>query len=122
MTGPYYVKTPLLPFLMATEHQTTPHKINMALRECLRVISGGLRSTPIPLLHSQTGLPTLESMIRDASRRLYLRIHEYPECFLHQEYYAWDSSVYNSSPLLGLLNVETSIPEYLNEHPVKGSQ
>ena len=72
--------------VLAAESNSTLKPLRVAYRQCLRLMCGGLRTTPLTLLHSQSGLPTLDKMIEDASLRLLMRSTERPGSLMMHDY------------------------------------
>ena len=72
---------------------------------------GGLRTTPIPLLHSQTGLPPLDDLIEEASLRQFMFVTDNPETLLAQEVDQYDQQV--GSPYEGIVQMSTRVPDSL---------
>ena len=63
-------------------------RLNKTLRGSLRIITGGLRSTPIPLLHAWTRIPPLNLIIERSSGRLLLKAQQV-STIINQEYNNW---------------------------------
>ena len=94
----------LLP-LLAMEHADTVRCLQVALNESLRVISGALKSTPIPLLYSETNMPTLKMMISEATNRLAIRLHGSPG-ILTSELARWNGTGAGFTPFSALKDAE----------------
>ena len=58
-----------LPFLGA-ENDITLDPLVKGLNEAMRVITGTFCSTPVPLIHSQSGIPPLNILIKKAAGRM----------------------------------------------------
>ena len=109
--------------LMAAEGDTGRLEcIKTALNYYMRVLTGAFYSTRISLLHAQSSIPDLDSIISNEARRYYTRMIHHKEDRLYQEYQRWDGSESASSPLLGVYEadvefnncVRTSLPEDLH--------
>ena len=85
--------------LLGMEADSLIEPLNVAWRETQRVISGGLRSTYVPLLHHRTGLPPLRQIIEEQAGRLWLQIMSTSQHILRTELDAWDGYGDGWSPL-----------------------
>ena len=74
--------------LLGTEHIQTIDPLIKGWNKALRVITGGLPSTPIPLLHAESGLPPLPVLIEQAVGRYFRRLLQ-NGTLLTDEYLEW---------------------------------
>ena len=102
--------------LLSSEHSDTLRPVRTAYNEYVRSLCGGIRSTPLPLLFSQSGLPPLEQLIADESRRFYFRIMSNGSSLLCREFESWSGLHHQGSPMLGILRTELSVPAHLKDH------
>lgn len=99
--------------ILAGETEKTLKPLRTAYRQCLRLICGGLRTTPIPLLHSQSGMPPLEEMIREASLKQLMRNTERPNSLMVEDYKTYDSEP--GSPYIGMVRGTWEMPPWMLE-------
>jgi len=85
--------------LMGMESPQLLHPLEIAWRETLRVITGALRSTPIPLLHHRSGLPPLKELIEEQAGRTWLQAKSALNNLLRDEYLTWNGVGDGWSPL-----------------------
>ena len=98
-----------LPALSAESNETL-QPLEVGLNHFMRILSGGLKSTPIPLLRAQTRVPTLRSLILEASRCVLTRTLKFPNSQLAKFFREWDGQYYDSSPLRGIDDVLQELP------------
>ena len=101
----------LLP-LMAIEHEDTLKPLKTAWNSALRVITGGLPSTPIPVLHAESGLPPLDILIQEAAGKWLRRLLQQPT-LTTMEYLSWEGQAKGLTPFEGLRIAQEKIPEHL---------
>ena len=107
--------------LMAAEGPTGNLRvIEVALNKYMRVITGALRSTPIPLLHAGSKIPNLQTMINDSSRRFYLKMSMQPDSALDRDFEKWNGEKNASSPFRGMYETERELPELLKSVELSG--
>lgn len=99
--------------VLAGESEETLRPLRAAYNECLLLICGGVKTTPIPLRHSQTGLPTLDTLIYQASMNEVKRIIEYPDTLMAQDRLTYDGEP--GSPYVGMVRASTQLPPQLSE-------
>ena len=80
--------------------------VEKSLNRFMRAITGGIRSTPIPLLHAESGIPNLQTLIDDASGRYYIRMSMSPGTPLDRTFERWDAKEDASSPMTGMKKFE----------------
>ena len=73
-----------LPFLGA-ESPETLRPLEVGLNQCMRIITGAFPSTPIPLLHSWTGIPPIRTLIKKTAANMFYSMKQYPS-ILTREY------------------------------------
>ena len=106
--------------MIGGESEKVLHPLETAYRQCLRQVCGGLRTTPIPLLHSQTGLPPLELLIQDSSARQKMRIQNYPDSLWAQDIKSFRGE--DGSPYLRFHEHDRETPTWIKDgdfEPVK---
>ena len=69
------------------------------LNAALRALSGGIRSTPVPLLHAQTGIGTLSHLIEQTMHNQIVRMMQNPKTQLNETFQEWDGRGYELTPL-----------------------
>ena len=107
--------------LMAAEASTGALEVvKKALNKYMRVITGALPSTPIPILHSSSGIPDLETLINDSARRYYMSMSMRPGSALDLDFESWNGQGNASSPFKGLYETERNLPAILTTEPLTG--
>ena len=101
--------------VLAAESPKTLKPLETAYRQCLRLICGGIRSTPIPLLYSQSGFPPLSEMIADACRKQLIRITERPGSRMGQEFFS--APIVRGSPYDGMALAYSQRPPWMLARP-----
>ena len=94
--------------VISGESDKTLHPLRIAYRQCLRLMCGGLRTTPLTLLYSQSGLPPLDYLIEEASLRQLMYVTDNPEALVTKEVERYDSQ--NGSPYEGIVHAATQVP------------
>ena len=109
-----------LPFLGA-ENKETLEPLTKGLNEALRLITGGFCSTPIPVLHAQSGIPPLSILIKEAAGNLWSALKFRPNC-LTEEYDNWEAIGDNGyTPLAALWEFEYELLKYFQPRAADGS-
>ena len=106
--------------MLSVENPATLEPVAVAYRHCLRLMVGGIKTTPLSLLYSQRGLAPVPLLIQNACRKFYLRLMMNPESLLAIEFESWTTEEYHSSPLMGLYRTELSLPIDLTIEPLGG--
>ena len=106
--------------MLSTENQATLEPVAVAYRHCLRILVGGIKTTPLPLIHSQAGFPPLKLLIEDSCRKFYLNLMTNPNCLLAKEFENWTTDFYRGSPMMGLYRTEDMLPIDLTIYPLGG--
>ena len=104
-----------LPLLSAEKSTGTLRCLVVALNDFMRVMTGLTKTTPVPLLHYFSGIPTLDILIRESSMRNFKRINLNSDCLIEQEYREWDGSNLGASPYYGFyltnVDMQNTFPE-----------
>ena len=104
-----------LPLLSAERSTGTLRCLDVALNDFMRVMTGLIKTTPVPLLHYFSGIPTLDILIRESSMRNFKRINLNSDCLIDQEYREWDGSNLGASPYFGFyltnVDLQNTFPE-----------
>ena len=90
-----------LPFLGAECNQTLDPLVK-GLNSAMRFITGAFKSTPIPLLHSRSGIPQLNILIMKAAGNMWNSLMFQPNC-LTRDYNLWEANGDNGKSPLGAL-------------------
>ena len=98
-----------LPLLTAERSTGTLRCLDVALNDFMRVMTGLIKTTPVPLLHYFSGIPTLDILIRESSMRNFKRINLNSDCLIDQEYREWDGSNLGASPYFLDLDLDGSL-------------
>ena len=99
-----------LPMLYG-ESSKTLQPLRTAYRQCLRLMCGGLRTTPLPLLYSQTGFPPLDYLVEEASLRQFMYVTDNPDTLLTREFENYHFQV--GSPYEGIVQMASRVPDLL---------
>ena len=89
--------------------------LNTGLNHLMRTLSGGLKTTPIPLLRAQTRIPSLRSLILEANASVLKRTLKFPDLQLAKLFREWDGQHYDCSPLRGIDEVLHEIPAAIRD-------
>ena len=91
-----------LPLLSAERETGTLDCLDTALNDFLRVMTGLIKTTPIPLLHYFSKIPTLDIMIQQASLRTFKRMNLNTDSLMQEDFWSWDGANWNLTPFAGL--------------------
>ena len=104
-----------LPLLAAERSTGVLRCLDVALNEFMRVLTGLIRTTPIPLLHYFSKIPPLDILIQEASMRTFRRINLNTDSLLEADYRSWDGSNMGMTPFDGLyttnVRMQNTFPE-----------
>ena len=91
-----------LPLLSAERSTGVLRCLDVALNKLMRVLTGLIKTTPIPLLHYFSKIPPLDVLIQEASMRTFRRINLNSDSLLEADYSSWDGSKMGMTPFDGL--------------------
>ena len=86
-----------LPFAGVEASDSLRHLV-VGLNRCMRLITGAFPSTPIPLLHASSGIPSLGILIDKFAAGLFSKLYS-QDSLLFREYFNWNLTGENLSPL-----------------------
>ena len=87
---------------IGAESKETLQPLQIGLNEAMRFITGAFKTTPIPLLHSKSGIPPLQVLINKAAGSMWTSLHFQPNC-LSDDYDNWEAQDNNGTTPLGAL-------------------
>ena len=97
--------------MIAGEDPKNLRTLRTAYRQCLRLVCGGLRTTPIPLLYSQSGMPSLDDLIRDSSARQLMRVTINSDSMMRLDYDTYTGE--RGSPYVDMHECISEMPPWL---------
>ena len=86
-----------LPFAGSEASDSLRH-LEVGLNHCMRLVTGAFISTPVPILHSSSGIPPLSLLIDRFASNMLLKLRT-QNSLLSRDYYAWNLLGEGCSPL-----------------------
>ena len=99
-----------LPIMGAEKDTGVFDQLRVSLNDYLRVLCHAPRSTPIPLLHSQTGIPPIEILLKKTVVSNLARTMTNPDEIFEQSFWKWNGSGWNTSPFHVYNQMRSAIP------------